>query len=698
VQQTTTMKFIPLFIAAVLFSTLQAPPVYAEGTTALSIKSDLWHQWNRLATGGETIGDWGYGPGERFGQICDPWRSPEDQTFDTENDLHDGCVVIWLSEPHDNFTVKHLPRDQQNNFLNTQHYKQAWNYGGAGFHVNALPRPRHDINPVCYLTTQNITYPDTCGNFHVQRGSERTATYVEATLSCERQGLTLAKIDLASMDALNEALEHPTHEVAYLKPTSQSSTSHGGSSSRAVDGRTDTNWRDGSCTHTRTETNPWWRVDLETEQEITSVKLWNRGDCCSGRLNGAQIRVGMTDEVEDAQTCATVDSVGAGSSGEFACEASGRFVFVVIPGNNKILTLCEVQVEAVAPESPDVNYWIGADQLSGKGFQWLVDSSPLNLADPRWLPGEPNDATDACLAIRNGQFQDAPCSQRFNYVCAEPACPGPDAPTHGPITLGFEEPNGNQLLQCPGSRGGPPVTEEMLLEAINHEDFEVGRAMLAGYCEQCYQGVCTEGGHENPENCGNDGVEVGQGNRDDSVVDMYQQLGSSYHCHLTMANEGACDYVQYNQHEESRTYHGEYGVMCGWEQVRHLNITDCDCTREAGTNNNCALMEGFRMALHGVVCGNCNGFDRNRAREQIFGIPDIDKDSTPYAGVCALATEAESAPDREQYTMMCSQGLFCRGNNLSTGGCQFHCEHFPEDPKCLRNSASSRKLLGLFGF
>eukprot|EP00239_Pterosperma_sp_CCMP1384_P001422 CAMPEP_0197849790 /NCGR_PEP_ID=MMETSP1438-20131217/13210_1 /TAXON_ID=1461541 /ORGANISM="Pterosperma sp., Strain CCMP1384" /LENGTH=687 /DNA_ID=CAMNT_0043462629 /DNA_START=158 /DNA_END=2221 /DNA_ORIENTATION=+ len=687
------MKFVPLFNAAlVAASMLQPSATYAEKT---AMKSELWHQWNSLATQGETTGNWGYGPGERFGQICDPWRSPEDETFDTENDLHDGCVVVWLSEPADNFTVKHLPRDQQNNFQNTQHYKQAWNYHGAGFHVNALPRPGHDINPVCFLTTQNITYPETCGNFHIRR---EPATYAEAQISCFSEGYTLAKVDVESMEVLDALLDHPTHEVARLKPSEQSSTSHGGVAGRAVDGLTDdTSYNQGSCTHTHRESNPWWRVDLETEQNITSVKLWNRRDCCSNRLDGAEIRVSITDNVEDAEICATVSSIGAGASGAFACQASGRFVFVVIPGNNKILTLCEVQVEAMAPESSGINYWIGADKLSGDGFRWGTDGAPVELADPRWYPGEPNDATEACLTIKDGEFQDSKCNERFHYVCVEAACPGPDAPPHGPLTLGFEEPNGDRLLQCPGANGGPPVTEDMLMEALGQEDPLIGASMMQDYCEQCFQGVCTESRSKNPQNCGRDGVEVGQGNNDDNVVDMYQQAGSSYHCHLTMANEGACDYVQYDQHEDSRTYHGEYGVLCGWEQIRYLNITDCDCTREAGTANNCQRMEGLRMALHGVVCGNCNNFDQNRARDQIFGIPEI-RDARSYAGVCALATTAEEADEREHYRMMCSQGLFCRNNNLNTDGCRFHCEHFPEDPKCPTSTSSARKLLGMLGF
>jgi hypothetical protein len=36
------------------------------------------------------------------------------------SDREPGCVVIWVSDPTDNFTVVDLPLNQQTNFQNTQ--------------------------------------------------------------------------------------------------------------------------------------------------------------------------------------------------------------------------------------------------------------------------------------------------------------------------------------------------------------------------------------------------------------------------------------------------------------------------------------------------------------------------------------------------------------------------------------------------
>ena len=60
----------------------------------------------------------------------------------------------------------------------------------------------------------------------------------------------------------------------------------------AVDGNRNSILSGGSCTHTNADWNPWWRVDLGEEYEVTRVSITNRGDCCAWRINGAQIRIG----------------------------------------------------------------------------------------------------------------------------------------------------------------------------------------------------------------------------------------------------------------------------------------------------------------------------------------------------------------------------------------------------------------------
>uniref|UniRef100_A0A670J2C1 Fucolectin tachylectin-4 pentraxin-1 domain-containing protein n=1 Tax=Podarcis muralis TaxID=64176 RepID=A0A670J2C1_PODMU len=143
--------------------------------------------------------------------------------------------------------------------------------------------------------------------------------------------------------------------VALAGEASQSSTySSLGVAGNAIDGSTSSNFNQGSCTHTNSENNPWWMVDLKAQYQVLHVTITNRKDCCAQRLNGAEIRVG--DSAERGGTtnprCATIGSLGAGKTDSFNCEASkGRYVTVTLP-RKEYLTLCEVQVFGRKIESP----------------------------------------------------------------------------------------------------------------------------------------------------------------------------------------------------------------------------------------------------------------------------------------------------------------------------------------------------------
>lgn len=63
----------------------------------------------------------------------------------------------------------------------------------------------------------------------------------------------------------------PCTDLAFKKTTAQSSTDNNGFSSRAVDEVLGPYYNSKSCTHTKKETNPWWRVDLGREYIVTGM-------------------------------------------------------------------------------------------------------------------------------------------------------------------------------------------------------------------------------------------------------------------------------------------------------------------------------------------------------------------------------------------------------------------------------------------
>eukprot|EP00662_Eupelagonemidae_sp_cell21_P057995 gene57995-biopygen97614 len=126
--------------------------------------------------------------------------------------------------------------------------------------------------------------------------------------------------------------------------TAQSSSFAGGASGRAVDGDATTFWRDGSCTHTEGQTDPWWRVDLGAQHNVCTVRITNRADsCCTDRLNGFEVRAGQTEGDGTANhNCGNGGhaTVSGGATVDVGCGGQlARYVNVRIPGEQDTLTV-----------------------------------------------------------------------------------------------------------------------------------------------------------------------------------------------------------------------------------------------------------------------------------------------------------------------------------------------------------------------
>ncbi len=141
---------------------------------------------------------------------------------------------------------------------------------------------------------------------------------------------------------------------------SQSSTSHSGVASRAIDGNTSGVWRQRSVTHTASESQPWWEVELPDRALIERVVLYNRTDnCCTGRLSDVHVFVseypiGDVTLLEAQSHPGVWEAVLAGAQPgeiEIPISATGRYVRVQLAGTNP-LSLAEVQVYGVEAPMP----------------------------------------------------------------------------------------------------------------------------------------------------------------------------------------------------------------------------------------------------------------------------------------------------------------------------------------------------------
>jgi hypothetical protein len=131
--------------------------------------------------------------------------------------------------------------------------------------------------------------------------------------------------------------------------TNQASTKYGGISSRAVDGNSNPDFYTGhSCTHTEFHFNPWWFIDLGNIFTISRIKVTNRGDCCTERLNLFSVWVTDANAVNYTQgtRCANQVQIGIAETREVDCTAQGRMIWIVMEQKFTALTLCEVGVFA----------------------------------------------------------------------------------------------------------------------------------------------------------------------------------------------------------------------------------------------------------------------------------------------------------------------------------------------------------------
>ncbi|XP_045174987.2 uncharacterized protein LOC123536153 [Mercenaria mercenaria] len=137
--------------------------------------------------------------------------------------------------------------------------------------------------------------------------------------------------------------------LAFGKSATASSTYYGKGATAATDGVKSGNWGDGSCTHTVSEMNPWWQVDLQRPYLINRVVITNRADCCGERLHSLVISVskeqGSTEEI-----CGHFEGPSTnGATETIQCYNTvfGRYLKIQMSANSVgILTLCEVEIFA----------------------------------------------------------------------------------------------------------------------------------------------------------------------------------------------------------------------------------------------------------------------------------------------------------------------------------------------------------------
>ncbi|KAK3597482.1 hypothetical protein CHS0354_041903 [Potamilus streckersoni] len=145
--------------------------------------------------------------------------------------------------------------------------------------------------------------------------------------------------------------------VAFGRAVFQSSNEALDYAFNAVDGNVEGEANQQSCSQTSAEgtSNPWWYVDLQTTWRLKNVLVYSPGaDGSSYRTMMARFQVSASRS--SSQYYMTLLYDNGGKPVQYITYISGlpgtdfQYIKIIIPGDNQILSLCEVQVLSDCPE------------------------------------------------------------------------------------------------------------------------------------------------------------------------------------------------------------------------------------------------------------------------------------------------------------------------------------------------------------
>ncbi len=151
---------------------------------------------------------------------------------------------------------------------------------------------RQEIQSRIDVANTNLAKPSTDNEFEQWTAKVTTAPdtasrgrYVRIELSGEQRILSLAEVKV-----FTSAADNTSQNIAVRGNATQSSTAYDGPPAYAIDNNTSGEFQDKTVTHTDTERDPWWQVDLGSDFPIEQISLWHRSQL-HHRSDGFRITV-----------------------------------------------------------------------------------------------------------------------------------------------------------------------------------------------------------------------------------------------------------------------------------------------------------------------------------------------------------------------------------------------------------------------
>ena len=253
----------------------------------------------------------------------------------------------------------------------------------TNFYVFVSDVPFTSTNLTTTINQAGVSSYQTTGQcgFPTEVAVNRTGRYIRVQLAGTNY-LSIAEVQVLGTAA-------PTN-VALSKTATQSSTQSSGVPSRAVDGNTDGVYTNNSVTHTSSELNAWWHVDLGQVETIGTIKVWNRVEFPE-RLTNFYVFVSdvpftstnLTTTLNQSGVSSYHTTGQCGFPTEVAINRTGRYVRVQLAGTN-YLSIAEVQV-LTGSSTPPVQ-WLISDQLGTPRMILDHTGSLANMKRHDYLP------------------------------------------------------------------------------------------------------------------------------------------------------------------------------------------------------------------------------------------------------------------------------------------------------------------------
>ncbi|XP_075869106.1 uncharacterized protein LOC142879599 [Nelusetta ayraudi] len=304
-----------------------------------------------------------------------------------------------LLKPHEIKTVTVTIREDI-------HYK---NIHGAEIRIGNSLNNNGNSNPRCAVMSNPA--PGST-NTYVCKGME--GRYINILIPGKKKFLTLCEVKVTG---------HSSHlsetNIAKGAIATQSSNFGTASPDKAIDGNHDSDWNHGSCSSTKNDMSPWWRLDLLKTYKISTLKVTIRKDIYHKRINGAEIRIGNSLEHNGNinPRCAIILNPAPGSTNTYDCKGmQGRYINILIPGKREYLTLCEIEVTetniakgGIATQSSQSGHASPDKAIDGNhDSNWNHGSciSTLNLLNPWWRLDllKPHKIKTVTVTIREDAF------------------------------------------------------------------------------------------------------------------------------------------------------------------------------------------------------------------------------------------------------------------------------------------------------